>query len=121
MKDSLARKNPSAVATAGGAKGIVVSKNTSIAQTVAYANGPVITSIRRGPGGKADWLVSIEGDVCADVHVVCTDVPVSDQRLRISKRFCNVLWYRFGVNFDPMPQADWSAIVEAAIAEGGAA
>src|SRR4051812_4755111 len=111
--------NPAAVATAGGAKGIAVfSENTSIADTVAAANSPEITSIRRGPGGWAEWIVSIEGDVCADVHVVCTDVPVSDQRLRISKRFCNVLWYRFGVNFNPMPQSAWSAIVEAAIAGG---
>jgi hypothetical protein len=31
------------------------------------ANSPVITSIRRGPGGWAEWLVSIEG-VCTDTH-----------------------------------------------------
>ena len=82
------------------------------------ANSPVITNIRRGPGGWAEWLVSIEG-VCADLHVVCTDVPVSDQRLRRSKKFCNVLWYRCGVNFDPMPQAAWSTMVEAVMAKGG--
>lgn len=115
------KKNPAAVATAAGAQGIAVSKNTAtIAQTGGKANGPAFTSIRRGPGGKAEWLVSIEG-VCADVHVVCTDVPVSDQRLRRSKRFCNVLRHRCGVNFDPIPQAAWSAIVEAAIAKVGAA
>jgi hypothetical protein len=99
----------------------VFSENTaSIAQIEATANRPVVTSIRRGPGGKADWLVSIEGDVCAGVRVVCTHVPVSDQRLQSSESFCDVLWHRFGVNFDPMPQADWLAMVEAAIAEGGA-
>jgi hypothetical protein len=76
------------------------------------ANRPVIISIRRGPGGKADWLVSIER--------VCTDTPMRDRKLRRSNRFSNILWYRFGVNFDPMPQAIWLAIVEAAIAEGGA-
>ncbi|MEY9136144.1 putative secreted protein [Bradyrhizobium diazoefficiens] len=109
------KKNPAAVATAAGAQGIAVSKNTAtIAQTGGKANGPAFTSIRRGPGGKAEWLVSIEG-------VVCTDVPVSDQRLRRSKRFCNVLRHRCGVNFDPIPQAAWSAIVEAAIAKVGAA
>ncbi|WP_369722914.1 hypothetical protein AB8Z38_02305 [Bradyrhizobium sp. LLZ17] len=114
-------EHPAAVATAGGARGIAVfSQNTNIAQTVASANSPSITSIRRGPGGWAEWVVSIKGDVCAEVHVVCTDVPVSDQCLRTSKRFCNVLWYRFGVNFNPMPQSAWSAIVEAAIAKGGA-
>jgi hypothetical protein len=115
------KENPAAVATPAGAAGFAVSKNTAtIAQTTASANSFVVTSIRRGPGGWAKWLVSIEG-VCADVHVVCTDVPVSDQRLRRSKRFCNVLWHRFGVNFDPMPQAAWSAIVGAAIAKLGAA
>jgi hypothetical protein len=103
---------------ANGVEGIAVfSENTA---TIAQIEAPVITGIRRGPGGKADWLVSIEGDVCAGVRVVCTHVPVSDQRLRSSERFCNVLWHRFGVNFDPMPQADWLAMVEAAIAEGGA-
>lgn len=115
-------KHPAAVATAGGAKGIAVfSKNTaSIAQIGATANSYAITSIRRGPGGWAEWVVSMEGDVCAGVHVVCTDVPMSDQRLRTSKRFCKVLWHRLGVNFNPMPQSAWSAIVEAAIAKGGA-
>jgi hypothetical protein len=110
------------VPAANGVEGIAVfSENTAtIAQTVAAANSFAITSIRRGPGGWAEWLVSIKGD-CADLQVVCTDVPVSDQRLRRSKRFCNVLWHRCGVNFDPMPQAEWSAIVEAAIAKVGAA
>ena len=78
----------------------------------AAANSPVITSIRRGPGGKADWLVSIEG--------VCTDTHIRDRQLRNYRKFCNVIKHRFGVTFDPMPQADWLAIVEAAIAEGGA-
>jgi hypothetical protein len=113
------KRNPAAVATAAGAQGIAVSKNTAtIAQTGGKANSPVIT-VRRGPGGWAKWLVTISG-VCANAPVVCADVPVSDRRLRRSKRFCNVLWHRCGVNFDPMPQAAWSAIVEAAIAEGGA-
>jgi hypothetical protein len=79
------KRNPAAVAPAGGAKGIAVSKNTaSIAQTGGKANSPAITSIRRGPRGWAEWLVSIRG--------VCT----------------------------AMPQAAWSAIIEAAIAKGGA-
>jgi hypothetical protein len=110
------------VPAANGVEGIAVfSENTATAaQIEATANSAVITSIRRGSGGKADWIVTIEGGVCAGVHVVCTDVPVSDQRLRSSERFCNVLWHRFGVNFDPMPQTDWLAMVEAAIAEGGA-
>ena len=76
-------------------------------------NSPVITSIRRGPGGKADWLVSIEG--------VCIDVPMSDQKLRSYRRFCNVIKHWSGVSLDPMPpRANWSAMVEAAIAKGGA-
>src|SRR4051812_12871066 len=99
MTGFIARKSLAAVATAGGAKGIVVSKNTSLAQTGCKAKSPVITSIRR-VSGWAEWLVSIRG-VCADLLVVCTDVPVSDQRLRRSKRFCNVLWHRYGVNFHP--------------------
>jgi hypothetical protein len=104
-------KTPAAGSTAAGARGKAVSENTSsIAQTVAAAKGPAIASIRRGPGGKADWLVSIEG--------VCTDTPFRDRKLRRHRRFCNIIWHRFGVNFDPMPQADWSVIVEAAI--GGA-
>src|SRR5215210_6590907 len=104
-------KRPAAVATAGGARGIAVfSENTSVAQTVAAAYSPAITRIRRGPGGGAEWVVSIESNVCADVHVVCTDVPVSDRCLRRSKRFCNVLWHRYGVNFNPMPQSAWSAL-----------
>ena len=89
----------------------VFSENTaSIAQTRANANSPVITSIRHRPNGKAEWLVSIKG--------VCTDTPMRDRQLRRYRRFCNVICYRFGVYFDPMPQADWLAIVEAAI--GGA-
>lgn len=115
-------KRPAAVATAGGAKGFAIfSKNTSIDPNAASSNSFVITSIRRGPGGWAQWVVSIEGDVCAGVHVVCTDVPVSDKRLRSSKRFCKVLWHRFGVNFKPMPPSAWSAIVDAALAKDGAA
>jgi hypothetical protein len=74
------------------------------------ANSPAITSIRRGPGGKADWLVSIDG--------VCTDTPFRDQKLRRYRRFCNAIKHRFGVTFDPIPQTHWAAIVEAAI--GGA-
>jgi hypothetical protein len=75
-------------------------------------NSPVIASIRRGPGGKVDWLVSIEG--------ICTNTPMRDHKLRRYRRFCNAIKYRFGVAFDPMPQADWLAMVDAAIAEGGA-
>ena len=69
---------------------------------------PKIIGIRRGPGGWAEWLVSING--------VCTDIPVRDRRLRRYRRFRNVILYRFGIYFDPMPQADWSAMVDAAIA-----
>jgi hypothetical protein len=99
---------------ANGIEGIAVfSENTAtIAQIEATANNPVITGIRRGPGGKAHWLVSI-GDVC-------TDTPFRDQKLRRYCRFCNAIKHRFGVTFDPMLQADWLAMVEAAIAEGGA-
>jgi len=73
-------------------------------------NSPVIASIRRGPGGKVDWLVSIEG--------ICVDAPMRDRSLRRYRRFCNAIQHRFGVTFDPMPQADWATIVEAAIAAG---
>ena len=66
-----------------------------------HANSPVITSIRRGPGG-------------------CTDTHFRDRKLRRYRRFCNAIKYRFGISFDPMPQAAWLAIVEAAIAKGGA-
>jgi hypothetical protein len=107
-------KRPAAVAAAGGAKGIAVSKNNAIiAQTGGNANSPAITSIRRGAGGRAEWLVSIEG--------VCTDTPMRDRKLRNYRRFCNAIKHRFGVTFDPMPRADWLTIVEAAIAKGGAA
>jgi len=103
-------KRPAAVATAGGARGIAVfAENTSIAQTVAAANSFVIT-IRRGPGGYAEWLVSIEG--------ICTDVPMSDQKLRNHSRFCNVIKHWSGVSLDP--QSAWLAIVEALIAKDGA-
>src|SRR4051794_31606202 len=106
--------NPAAVATAGGAKGIAVfSENSSISQTIASANTPEITSVRRGPGGWAEWLVSVEG--------VCIDTPMRDRKLRRYRSFCNAFKHRFGVTFDPMPQADWAVIVEAAIAKVGAA
>jgi hypothetical protein len=73
---------------------------------------PVITGIRRRAYGKAAWLVSIKG--------VCTDTPIRDRKLRRYRRFCAAIKYRFGVTFDPMPQADWSVVVELAIAEAGA-
>src|SRR3954468_3578740 len=102
------KKNPAAVATADGAGIAVLSKNTAgIAQTVAAANSPVVSSIRRGSGGKAEWLVSIKG--------VCTDTPIRDRKLRRYRRFCAAIKHRFGVTFDPMPQAEWLAIVDAAI------
>ncbi len=72
----------------------------------------MVTGIRRGAGGNADWLVSIEG--------VCTETPFRDRKLRNYKKFCNAIKFRFGVTFDPMAQALWAAIVEAAIAKGGA-
>jgi hypothetical protein len=88
----------------------VFANTSSVPQTAAIANR---LSIRRGPGGKADRLVSISG--------LCTDTPMRERKLRRSRRFSNVLWYRFGINFDPMPQSAWSAIVEAAIAANGGA
>jgi hypothetical protein len=99
---------------ANGVEGIAVfSENTaSIAQIGAAANSPVITSIRRRPYGKAEWLVSIKG--------VCIDSSMRDGKLRNYRKFCNAMKYRFGVTFDPMPQVDWSVIVEAAIGKGGA-
>jgi hypothetical protein len=99
------------VPAANGVEGTAVfSEDTaSIAQTGAAA--PVITRIRRGPGGKAEWLVSI--------NTVCTDTPMRDRKLRRYRRFCNIIKHRFGITFDPMPQAHWSAIVDAAIAVDG--
>ncbi|SRR5260221_7255092 len=105
-------KNPAAVATAAGAQGILSENGASIARAAADGNMPVLTSLTRGPGGKAEWLVSIGG--------VCTDTPMRDRKLRRYRRFCNIIKHRFGVVFDPMPQVDWSVIVEAAIAKGGA-
>ncbi|WP_262049307.1 hypothetical protein [Bradyrhizobium sp. Bra78] len=99
---------------ANGVEGIAVfSENTAgIAHNRPAAKAPVITGIRRRAGGKADWLVSIKD--------VCTDVPIRDRKLRRYRRFCAAVSYRFGVTFDPMAQADWTIIVEAAIAaEGG--
>ena len=98
-----------------GVEGIAVfSENTaSIAQTAAAANSPVITSIRRRAYGKAAWLVSIKG--------VCTDMPIRDRKLRRYRRVRAAVKYRFGVTFEPMQQADWSGIVEAAIAAAGGA
>ncbi|WP_456763398.1 hypothetical protein [Bradyrhizobium sp. USDA 4463] len=53
---------------------------------------------------------------------VCTDTPMRDRKLRRYRRFCNIIKHRYGVTFDPMmPQPEWLAVVEAAIAEGGAA
>ena len=99
---------------ASGVEGIAVfSENTArIAQIGAAANSPVITSIRRGPGGKADWLVSIEG--------VCTDTHFRDPKLRQYRKFCNAIKHRFGITLNPISRADWSAMVKAAIAKGGA-
>jgi hypothetical protein len=107
------RNGPDAVATANRAKGIAVLNESIaiLAQTAATGNPPVITRLARGPGGKADyWLVSIAG--------VCIDTPIRAKKLRAYKRFCNAIRYRFGVAFDPMPQAEWDAIVEKA--KGGA-
>lgn len=74
---------------------------------------PRIISIRRGPGGPADWLVTIEGHN--------DELPIRDRRLRTYKKFCNVIRHRLGINFDPMPQDEWSAIIETAIEKGGGA
>lgn len=108
-------KRPAAVATAGGAKGIAVLNESapSLAETATTGNRPEITSLRRGPGGTADWLVSIKG--------VCTDTHFRHRKLRNYRKFCNAIKHRFGITFDPMPQSDWLSIVEAAITEGVAA
>jgi hypothetical protein len=58
------KRNPAAVATAAGAQGIAVSKNTA---TIAQIGAAAYSPVRRGPVDKSDWLVSIEG--------VCTDTP----------------------------------------------
>lgn len=113
--DDLSPDKKLPIPAANGVEGMAIfSENTAdIPQTVAATNSPVITSIRGGPGGKADWLVSISG--------VCTDTPIRDPKLRNYRKFCNAIKYRFCVTFDPMSRADWLAIVEAAIAaEGGA-
>ena len=103
------RNDPAANGVEGTA---VFSENTATIAQGAAGNSPVITSIRRGPGGKADWLVSIEG--------ICTDTHFRDRKLRNYRKFCNAIKHRYGVTFDPMSQADWSAMVEAAVAKGGA-
>ena len=80
------------------------------------ANGPFITGIRRGPGGvaslKSDWLVTVN-----HLHRRTHAGSATAQLQQILR--CVIL-RRFGVTFAPMLQDDWSAIVEAAIAEGGA-
>lgn len=75
-------------------------------------NSPIIISIRSGPGGQADWFVSVKG--------VCTDASMRDQQLRKYRRFCNVMKHRFKITFDPMPEGDWAAMVGAAVAKAGA-
>ena len=106
------KRNPAAVATAGRAKGIA-ALNERAAAFITQNGGKANPCIRRAPpGGNADWLVSIEG--------VCTDTPMRDKKLRSYKRFWNMMWHRHSVAFAPdMPQAEWTAIVEAAIAKGG--
>lgn len=106
------RKGKGSAANAVEGNAVCSENAKTKAQTGAAANSPKITEIRRGPGGKADWLVSIMG--------VCTDAPVRDRRLVSYRKFRNVIKFRFGVHFDPMPQAVWLATVEAAIAKGGA-
>jgi hypothetical protein len=98
---------------ANGVQGTALSSENTASkpQIGAAANRPAITNIRRGPGGKADWLVSIKG--------VCVDTPMRDRKLRNYRKFCNAIEHRFGITFDPMPQVDWLAMVEAAIAKGG--
>lgn len=80
--------------------------------TAALLPHPKITAIRRGPGGKAEWLLTLDG--------VCSEAPMRDRRLRSYKRFCNVIKFRFGIEFGAMPQADWDALLERARREGGA-
>jgi hypothetical protein len=104
------KRNPAAVATASGAKGIAVfPENTaSIAQTVAAANGPaIIIAIRRGPGGKAAWLVTVKGDgMCIE------DAPMRKWDLGNYYRFCLGMLLRFGIRFDQlMPQGAWEMLV----------
>lgn len=81
----------------------------SIAESGA-ANRPVVTCIRRKFYGKAEWLVSIEG--------VSPDIPIRDRKLRRYRRFCAAMKHRFGIVFDPMPQAAWLAMVEKTIRAG---
>src|SRR3954454_22413974 len=87
--------------------------NIAIPRIAVAANRRVIVSVRRRPYGKPAWLLSIKD--------VCTDTPIRDCKLRRYRRFCYAIKHRPGVTFDPMPRADWLAIVEVAIAEGGEA
>jgi hypothetical protein len=87
------------------------SENAEIVtETCAAAKRPVVTRIRRKFYGKAEWLVSIEG--------VSSDIPIRDRKLRRYRRFCAAIKHRFGVVFDPMPQAAWLAMVEKTIRVG---
>src|SRR6476619_2335692 len=61
---------------------VFAQNSTKLPQNTTAANSPVISGVRRGPGGKAAWLVSIEG--------ICTDTPFWDRKLRRSRRFCNI-------------------------------
>jgi hypothetical protein len=109
------KRNPAAVGTAGGVKESARAAEQSagtITSTTAALAHPVITAIRRGPGGKAEWLITLDG--------VCSEAPMRDRRLRSYKKFCNVIQFRFGIEYSPMSQVDWTAIVEAAIVAGGA-
>ncbi|SRR6266849_2987773 len=103
------RNGPAANGAEGSAA--VLDSTVLLPQNAAAGNNrAVITSLTRGPGGKADWYVTIDG--------ICVDEPMRDRRLRNYRRFCNVIRFRFGITLAPMSQATWSAIV--ATAKGGA-
>ncbi|MET4180696.1 hypothetical protein ABIB94_002796 [Bradyrhizobium sp. JR7.2] len=102
------RNDPAANGVEGNA---AVNKNAAtIAQNPRAANSPRITNIRRASYGNVEWLVSIAG--------VCTDTPIRDRKLRRYRRFCASIKHRFGVVFDPMPQAEWLVIIEAITSNG---
>jgi hypothetical protein len=102
------RKRPARSRYCGGAKGIAVDNAADIAQTGAAANSPTtIIAIRRGPGGKAAWLVTVKGG-CLDGG--CDNTPFRDRDLRGYHRFCIAMLLRFSIRFDQlMPQGVWQS------------
>ena len=105
----MARKHNDPAANGDEGIAVLCENSATVAQTGAPANSPIIR-LRRGPGGYAEWLVSISA--------ICTDTPMRDRKLIRHKRFRNAIKYRFGVSLKPMRQAEWEAIVN--IAKGAA-